>query len=137
VEVEPVLAALEEAERDALRRGGGAELGPALAFLAGEQLALDPVKLHAARRRAIFLVAAGGDPHRGLELDGRAVSALAAELESAAARAELGASLAALKGPAEPFAHVSRALSELLADEGLAWRAYACALLAEELAESE
>jgi hypothetical protein len=137
VDVEPVLAALEEAERDALRRGKGIELRPALAFLAGEQLALDPVKLNAARRRALFLLAAGGDPHRGLELDGRAVSALAAELESAAARAALGASLAALQRPAEPFAHVSRTLSELLADEGLAWRAYACALLAEELAESE
>ena len=132
-----MLGALEEAALEAERRGEETGLRIALAFLAGEKLPIDPRQLNAARRRAVFLLAAGGDPHRALELDGRAVLALASELDSAQASAALQANLAALRRPAERFPLVASSLSELLADERLAWRAYSCALLAEELAESE
>ncbi|HEX6491489.1 MAG TPA: hypothetical protein VF002_08990 [Gaiellaceae bacterium] len=137
MELEPVLAALEQAAREAASQGEETGLPVALAFLAGAELPLDPRLLNAARRRALFLLAAGGDPHRSLELDGRAVTALAGELDSAEARAALRAGLDALRGPAKPFPQVAASLSELLANERLAWQAYAAALLAEELAEDE
>src|SRR5204863_7173421 len=94
-----------------------------IAWLAGRSVGLDPDELHGALRRAVLLLAAGGDPHREPELDGRAVTALAAELDRPERRAELEAALRELRERA----------SSLLADPDLAWRALACALLAEEL----
>ena len=44
------------------------ELGdplPVLAYLAGQEVELPDEELNGARRRAMLLVAAGGDPHRG------------------------------------------------------------------------
>lgn len=107
----------------------------ALAYLAGRGVALDEDELRGALRRAELLLAAGGDPRRELELDGRAVESLAADLDGPAARAELGAGLARLLDEAQGLPATAEALSVLLADAGLAWRCFACALLAEELAE--
>jgi len=95
----------------------------AIAWLAGRGVSLDPGELHGALRRAVLLLAAGGDPHREPELDGRAVTGLAAELDRPERRAELEAALRELRD----------GTSRLLADSDLAWRALACALLAEEL----
>jgi hypothetical protein len=81
----------------------------------------------------MLLLAAGGDPQRELELDGRAVTALAAELDRPERRAEVSRGLEALREEAAGLANVSPALEELLLDAGLAWSAYACALLADEL----
>ena len=53
-------------------------------------------ELHAALRRAELLLAAGGDPRRPLELYGRAVTALAEDLDDPPLRAELAAGLEAL-----------------------------------------
>ena len=125
MEVRALLASLEEV-------GGETDLRPALAMLGGREIELDDAKLNAARRRAMLLLAAGGDPHDGLVLDGRAVIALAAELDGPEPRAELVRGLGELvEAPAGP--NVEAALAELLADDELAWRAYACSLLAEEL----
>jgi hypothetical protein len=110
-----------------------ADVRPALALLAGRDLAIEEAELNGARRRALLLLAAGGDPLRALDLDGRAVTALALELDAPARRRELQRSLLALEPAAGMLDHVGTALSELLADDGLAWRAYATALLAEEL----
>jgi hypothetical protein len=97
------------------------ELVP-LAWLAGRTLELDDDELRGPLRRALLLLAAGGDPTRedGLALDGRAVTALAEELYTPA-RVE----------------RVTTALCELGADVApeLAWSAFACSLLAEELAD--
>jgi hypothetical protein len=99
----------------------------AVAWIAGQEVTLDEDELKGALRRALLLLAAGGDPRREPELDGRAVFALAAELERAERRAELEAALLQLRDAA----------AELLADPDLAWRAFACALLAEQLAGAE
>lgn len=125
MEVGPLLASLEEL-------GAETDLRPALALLAGRELELGDDELNGPRRRAMLLLAAGGDPHEGLVLDGRAVVALAAELDEPERRAELRRGLDELAGEsAGP--HVASAVGELLADDELAWRAYACGLLAEQL----
>lgn len=107
---------------------------PALAWLAGQEVEVDSGERHAAVRRAELLLAAGGDPRRELELDGRAVTAVAADLDEPAARAALLDGLERLGGEASGLAEVGGALDELRGDPDLAWRSYACALLAEALA---
>jgi hypothetical protein len=125
VEVLALLASLEEV-------GGETDLRPALAMLGGREIELDEAQLNAARRRAMLLLAAGGDPHDGLVLDGRAVVALAGELDAPDRRVELSRGLGELASEsAGP--NVNAALGELLSDDELAWRAFACSLLAEEL----
>ena len=52
-----------------------------LCFLAGQSVTVDMAELHAALRRSELLLAAGGDPRRPLELYGRAVTALAEDLD--------------------------------------------------------
>jgi len=126
VVLDGVLSMLDEA-------GSEADIRPALALLAAPDSLVEPDELNPAVRRAMLLLAAGGDPHRELELEGRAVSALAAELDRPERRAEVSRGLEALRAEAAGLANVSRALAELLLDAGLAWRAYACALLADEL----
>jgi len=120
----PLLEQLEDADAD---------VRPALAFLAGAELELDEAELNASRRRALFLLAAGGDPRSGLDVDGRAVTTLADELDEPSRRAELARALEAFRPHAAGLTRVAGALDSLLADDRLAWRAFACALLADEL----
>lgn len=119
------------------RLGEGAVAEVQLAFVAGQQVELDEAQLHAARRRALLLLAAGGDPHRDLEPDGRAVAALASDLDSASRREELLAGLHSLRTEAAGLSRAARCLDELLADPPRAWRALACALLADELGDED
>ena len=112
-----------------------ADLPTSLAFLAGTAVELDAEVLHAALRRAELLLAAGGDPRRELEPDGRAVSALADDLHGAAARVQLRSSLERLAADARGLPGVSAALTGLLADDDLAWRTFACARLGEALSD--
>jgi hypothetical protein len=128
VDVGPVLAMLEEAS-------GEADVRPALALLAAPDLAFDEDELQAALRRALLLLAAGGDPHRELDLESRAVAALAAELGRPDRAAAVERGVASLRLAAAGTPRVSAALEELLAVPGLAWRAYACALVADELGD--
>ena len=79
----------------------------------------------------MLLVAAGGDPHRTLDLDGRAVTALAAELDSDLHRKSLAERLAAL--PVQGLPRIEAARERLLGDPDLAWRALAAGLLGDEL----
>lgn len=108
-----------------------------LAYLAVVDVAIPGEELNAARRRALLLLAAGGDPRSGLEPDGRAARALAADLDSPSRRAEAERALDGLAAQAEGLAAVAAALDRLRGDPELAWRWLACALLAEELAEKE
>lgn len=106
-----------------------------LAWLAGRSLEHDPDTLRGALRRAELLLAAGGDPRRELDLDGRAVTALAADLDDGGARDRFEDALAALAADAAGLASVAAALAELRAQPELAWRCYAGALLAEAIAD--
>jgi hypothetical protein len=126
VELTGVLQMLDEL-------GPSTDIRPALALVAGRKLVIDAAQLQPALRRSMLLLASGGDPHRELALDGRAVTALAAELDLPERRAEISRGLEALRAEAAGLAGVSPALEELLLDASLAWRAYACALLADEL----
>jgi hypothetical protein len=73
-------------------------------------------------RRALLVFAAGGDLHREPSLAEPAVAELARDLDAPERREALLTALHGVEG-ADP----------LLSDPELAWRAYACALLADEL----
>ena len=104
-----------------------------LAFVAGGQVEVPEDELRPARRRAMLVLAAGGDPHRELEIDSRAVLVLARDLDSPERRQALREGLSGLRTEAGGLRQVSRVLDELEADADVAWRAFACSLLAEEL----
>jgi hypothetical protein len=104
-----------------------------LASVAGRSVSVPEDESRGATRRALLLLAAGGDPARGLDLNGRAVAALAADLEEPARLDALHAGLGRLLGATEGLPHVSEALRALLDAPDVAWRAYCCALLAAEL----
>ena len=121
-----------------LARADSGELGdplPVLAYLAGQAVQIDEEELNGARRRALLLVAAGGDPHRELDVDDRAVKALASDLYNAERRAELGRSIDALVLRVREHRSAREAALFLAADVDLAWRLFSLALLAEELGE--
>jgi hypothetical protein len=121
---------------DLLARVNGGELGdplPVLAYVAGLSVTIDADELNAARRRALLLVAAGGDPHRELAIDDRAVKSLAADLYTEERRQQLGRALDALVLRVRDLSRAREAALFLVADVELAWRLYALALLAEEL----
>ena len=106
-----------------------------LVWLVVGEVAVDEAERKAALRRAMLVLAAGGDPHHELGHDDVAVERLAAELDSPERRAGLEEALMGLAGEAEGLAVVSQALSALRAEPELAWRTYALALLADELAD--
>jgi hypothetical protein len=106
-----------------------------LASVAGQDVHIEPDARHGAARRALLLLAAGGDPERGLDLDGRAVTAMAEELRTVDRQLALERGLDEVKAQAKGLSHVSEALAALGATPDVAWRAYACSLLAEELGQ--
>ena len=105
-----------------------------LAYIAGQAVELDDDELNGARRRALLLVAAGGDPHRELDVDDRAVKALAADLYSEDRREQLARSIDALVLRVRDLPTAREAALFLAADVDLAWRLLGFGLLAEELA---
>jgi len=107
-----------------------------LCFLAGRAVTLDEDEVNAAVRRAELLLATGGDPHRRLELFGRAVTSVAADLDDPAAREQLADGLRRLEPEIAGLRAAGEALRLLRADADLAWQCFACALLAEELADA-
>lgn len=108
-----------------------------LALLAGRDVSLDEVELHGARRRAVQLLATAGDPRAGLDVEGRAVRAIAADIDLPERRQALAEGLSTLQATAEGLPHVLERVARLRADEDLAWRWFACTLLADELMEDE
>jgi hypothetical protein len=93
-----------------------------LAYVAGRAVPLEESERNAAIRRALLVFAAGGELDRDPSLGDPAVAELARDLDTPDRREALMAALRGVDG-AEP----------LSADPDLAWRAYACALLADEL----
>ena len=106
-----------------------------LAWLAGQGVELDEDEVRATLRRAELLLATGGDPRRELELDDRAVSAVAADLDGERARGQLEDALARLTADSEGLAAVSDGLARLRSQPDLAWQCYAYALLADAIGE--
>jgi hypothetical protein len=121
-----------------LIRVDAGELGdplPVLAYIAGQEVEIDDQDLNGARRRALLLVAAGGDPHRELDIDDRAVKSLAADLYTDERRRQLGRAIDALVLRVRERRAAREAALFLAADVDLAWRLFSLALLAEELGE--
>jgi hypothetical protein len=122
---------------DLLMRADAGELGdplPVLAFIAGQSVEIGDEDLNGARRRALLLVAAGGDPYRDLDVDDRAVKALATDLYTDERREQLGRSIDALALRVRERPVAREAALFLAADVDLAWRLFSLSLLAEELA---
>jgi len=82
---------------------------------------------NAAVRRALFVFAAGGALHREPNLDDPAVVELATDLDSPERRQALAAGIGSLDADSK--------LLERLGNADLAWRAFACGLLADALGE--
>jgi hypothetical protein len=127
---------LVELERSLAEDGGTESLAVGLVVLAsvaGAEVPVEPQDVHAAARRALLLLAAGGDPERGLDLDGRAVTAMADELRTVDRQLALEQGLVELRFQAQGLPHASEAVHGLIHAPDVAWRAYAAGLLAEEL----
>jgi hypothetical protein len=125
----------EPAELELLVRVEVGELGdpfPVLAYLAGQRVAIPSGELNDARRRALLVLAAGGDPRRDPGLDDPAVKTLAGDLETGERRAELAAGIDELVVAARELPSVRSALLQLAGDVDLAWRLLALALLADD-----
>ena len=123
-------ALAEDAEGDAL-----ATALVVLASVAGADVAVPDPERNGATRRALLLLAAGGDPTRALDLNGRAVTALADDLRTVDRQLVLESRIRDLRQRVAGLAHVSEAVRALVDAPEIAWRAYACSLLAEELGE--
>jgi hypothetical protein len=127
-------ARLEELEASGLDPRSS-ELLVVLCWLVQDRLAIDEDELTSARRRAMFVLAAGGDPHRDVGLDSVAAERLASELDTPERRAELADALGELSADGLPA--VTTAVESLRADPELAWRSFALSLLADELADED
>jgi hypothetical protein len=123
---------------DLLARLDTGELGdplPVLAYVAGSSIEIDDSELNGARRRALLLVAAGGDPHRELDVDDRAVKSIAADLFTTDRRAQLARGIDELVLRVRDLPAARAGAIFLAGDVDLAWRLYTLGLLAEELVE--
>jgi hypothetical protein len=120
-------ATLEQLEESDL------DLGVTLAWLVRGRVTIGEDELHAARRRAMFVLAAGGDPHRDVGLDSVAAERLADELDTPERRQELLEALGSLEMQGLP--RVEAAVRRLQDDPETAWRTLALALLADEIAD--
>jgi hypothetical protein len=125
-------ARLEDLDRSGLDPRS-TELLVVLCWLVKDDVAVDETELNAARRRAMFVLAAGGDPHRDVGTDSVAAERLAGELDTPERRAQLAAALDEL--PRDDLPAVAAAVESLRADPELAWRSFALSLLADELAD--
>ena len=104
-----------------------------LASVAGANIEIDDAERRGATRRALLRLAAGGDPSRGLDLNGPAVTELAEELREIDRQISLEAGFRELAAQSKGLPHVSEALHGLMHAPDIAWRAYACGLLAADL----
>jgi hypothetical protein len=108
-----------------------------LATVAGRDVHVDEDEARGAARRALLLLSAGGDPERGLDLHGRAVTAIADDLRTVDRQLALENGLRQLRLQAEGLPHVSEALHGLAEAPDVAWRAYAAGILAQALGEDQ
>jgi beta-glucosidase-like glycosyl hydrolase len=105
-----------------------------LAYIAGQQVEIPEDELNEALRRALVVRAVGGNPQRELSLEEEAVVRCAEELDGAERRRALRQALESLRVDVQELSPGAAALDELLADDDLAWRCFAAAHLAAEIA---
>jgi len=110
-----------------------ASLLASVAWLTLDEVPVGVDQLRAARRRAVLVAASGGDPNRDLDLDSVAVVRLAEELDAPERRAALDNALAAL--PTQGLPNAAAAVEMLRSEPELAWRMFALAQVADELAD--
>jgi len=127
-----VPAWLTELER-VLATSSGADACVVVAAAAGRTVPVDADEAHAVARRALLLHAAGGDALRSYDLEGRAVLAAAADLDSPPRREALRRGIAELARETSGLPRLEGALASLSADPELAWRAWTCGLLLDAL----
>ena len=108
---------------------------PLLALVAGVQVEIAEGELRAACRRAMLVLAAGGDPHREPELDSPAVQVLARDLDVPERRRGLQQGLRDLRDSVDGLPLTAALGGRLESDPDLAWRSFALALLANELGD--
>jgi hypothetical protein len=125
-------AALELVEAR-LETGQPAE--PLLALVVGVQVEIPGDELRAACRRAMLVLAAGGDPHREPELDSPAVRVLAGDLDTPERRRGLQQGLHDIRDSVDGLPLTAALASRFEDAPDLAWRSYALALLADELGD--
>lgn len=125
-------AALELVEAH-LETGQPAE--PLLALIAGVQVQIPEDELRAACRRAMLVLAAGGDPHREPDLDSPAVQVLAGDLDTPERRRGLQQGLHDMRESLDGLPLTAALGGRLESDPDLAWRSFALALLADELGD--
>lgn len=109
------------------------DLPVAIVWLVSDAVPFDEAELKAARRRAMLVLASGGDPHRDLAIGSVAADRLAAELDTPARRGALDDALAALD--TSGLERVEAAVGQLRDDPETAWKTLALALLADEIAD--
>jgi hypothetical protein len=112
-----------------------ARLGVCL--LAARHVQIEEDELRAARRRAVLILATGGDPHRELDLDSVALRRLGDELDRPDRRAGLAAGLQHICDGASDLPAVREAAEALVRDPEKAWRLFAACVLVDELEEDE
>jgi len=106
----------------------------ALALIAGQAIEIDEDELQGAVKRSLLVLAAGGDPTRGIDLGGRAVESLAEDLDSPFRRKMLMEGLEGIRKRAAHRDALREALVALEADPEIAWRAFSAARMVELLA---
>jgi hypothetical protein len=124
-------AALEHVEASGTAE---ADAAAAVAFAASISLGVEADVVAGPIRRALLLLAAGGDPHRALDADGRAVRSLADELEGLVSDDEVAAAFDAVRTRAHGLPTIEATAAALAADPAAGRRALALALLGAELA---
>jgi len=105
-----------------------------LSYVAGRQVDIPERELNEALRRALVVRAVGGNPQRELALEEEAVARLAVELDRPERRAPLRRALESVRGQVRGRPGAESALEALIADGELAWRCFAAAHIAAELA---
>lgn len=83
----------------------------------------------------MLVLAAGGDPHREVEPESKAVLVLARDLDAPGRREALRQGLTELRELTGGMPRTSALLTRLESDPDLSWRALACAYLADELGD--
>jgi hypothetical protein len=124
--MEAWLGALEAMDDDGRRAS--------LAYVAGQQVEIPEGELNEALRRALVVRAVGGNPQRELSLEEEAVVRCAEELDGAGRRRALRQALESLRVHVQNLPPAADSLDELLEDGDLAWRCFAAAHLAAEIA---